>query len=242
MMQGAQHAWTTGFCDWCASPGGCGTCFYVCCCTPCAYGSNVSRMPPSVICGGSCVGACFAYMGMTALGLPCLLHMCSRGYVRQKYGIPGDGCTDCLATCCCPLCAMCQEGRELTIRGCGPGGIELNKPPGQQEMYAIVPVPPPAPQGAAGHQHPQQYPQQPPPQQQPYPQQQYPQQQYQAPQQQQYQSPQQQQYPQQPPQQQQYPQQPPQQQQYPPPQAAGYPQQQPAYPQQQPAYPPPPQH
>lgn len=40
-----------------------------------------------------------------------------------RYNLEGDGCTDFLITWCCAPCAMCQEHRELNVRGMGPGAL-----------------------------------------------------------------------------------------------------------------------
>eukprot|EP00198_Chlamydomonas_reinhardtii_P012293 XP_001701630.1 predicted protein [Chlamydomonas reinhardtii] len=115
----AQGNWSTGLCDWCGAPGGFGTCLYVMCCTPCSYGSLVARLGPEVTCGGSCFGGCCCYTLLSMLGLNCIIHMGVRGHLRNKYGIPGDGCNDCMCTCCCSACAICQETREVMIRNGG---------------------------------------------------------------------------------------------------------------------------
>ncbi|PNW87425.1 hypothetical protein CHLRE_02g145900v5 [Chlamydomonas reinhardtii] len=160
--------WSTGFCDCCAEPGGCGTCFYTCCCPCCQYGQNVARMPADMVCcGGSCYGACCCYFMMHLIGCPCLLHMNTRSWVRVKYGIPGDCCQDCMATWCCALCAICQEHRELTCRLVQQGGAELkdNKvspAPQQQQPQVVMMAAPPASYPAASP-YPPPYGQQPPP-------------------------------------------------------------------------------
>jgi Cys-rich protein (TIGR01571 family) len=37
----------------------------------------------------------------------------SRGDVRTRYGIDGNGCTDCLAAACCMPCEITQESLEI---------------------------------------------------------------------------------------------------------------------------------
>ncbi|KXZ50626.1 hypothetical protein GPECTOR_15g310 [Gonium pectorale] len=112
-------------------------------CTCCAYGSVVELMDHNVICGGNCVGACAAYTGLYLLGFPCLLQLMSRNNLRMKYGIGGDPCSDfCISWCCAP-CGMCQEYRELVIRGHKPGGLvpttaaPATAAPMDQQMAAI---------------------------------------------------------------------------------------------------------
>ena len=36
--------------------------------------------------------------------------------IRQKYGIPGNGCGDCMVVAFCPCCALVQEEKEVCIR------------------------------------------------------------------------------------------------------------------------------
>ncbi|KAI3848326.1 hypothetical protein MKW98_005706 [Papaver atlanticum] len=36
---------------------------------------------------------------------------------KKTYNLEGNNCTDCLSHCCCPLCALSQEYRELKNRG-----------------------------------------------------------------------------------------------------------------------------
>ncbi|GLC41884.1 hypothetical protein PLESTM_001262000 [Pleodorina starrii] len=174
MKAPARNDWTTTLFDCCAQPSGLGFCFYALCCPSCAYGSNVELMEPvrlwarlgSIVldmvafpklllgrpadqhvmcCGGHCCGACCAYTCMACLGCPCMLQMMARGYIRNKYGIPGGGCGDFLVTWCCTPCALCQERRELLIRGHGKGGVVqgAQEPPQQQQMLMVplsVPV------------------------------------------------------------------------------------------------------
>jgi len=50
--------------------------------------------------------------------LPCffwVFQMGSRTDVRNRYDIRGEGVDDCLASLCCPSCALTQESRELEL-------------------------------------------------------------------------------------------------------------------------------
>ncbi|KXZ43758.1 hypothetical protein GPECTOR_81g208 [Gonium pectorale] len=100
-------------------------------------------MPAGEVCCGanSCGACCCFYMlggfvpTITAalflvpvpLSCSCFVHTGSRGWIRQKYGIPGTCCGDCLITTFCIPCALCQEHRELVIRGMGVGGVEMQR-------------------------------------------------------------------------------------------------------------------
>ncbi|GLC55909.1 hypothetical protein PLESTB_001043000 [Pleodorina starrii] len=145
MKTPASNAWTTKLCDCCGEPTGCKFCWYAYCCACCAYGSNVDLMEPVVCCGGECLPACLAYAGMVYMGCPCILQTMTRGYIRNKYGIPGSACGDFMIAWCCSACSMCQERRELLIRGHGKGGVVqgAQEPPQQQQMLMVplsVPV------------------------------------------------------------------------------------------------------
>jgi Cys-rich protein (TIGR01571 family) len=39
--------------------------------------------------------------------------MMSRGDVRGRYHIAGNGCTDCMSACCCGPCELTQEHLEI---------------------------------------------------------------------------------------------------------------------------------
>ncbi|CAF1538084.1 unnamed protein product [Adineta ricciae] len=52
-----------------------------------------------------------------------------RARLRQRYGLVEDACGDCFITCCCPACAICQEAREMKMRGCpAPPLIVIHQP------------------------------------------------------------------------------------------------------------------
>src|SRR5689334_19736482 len=42
--------------------------------------------------------------------------MMQRGEIRQKYGLKGNGCTDCLMACCCTPCDLTQQDKEVKTR------------------------------------------------------------------------------------------------------------------------------
>ena len=54
------------------------------------------------------------------IGCCCLVHAGKRTALRARYGLMEDCCNDCCVTCLCPLCAICQEAREMQVRGPPP--------------------------------------------------------------------------------------------------------------------------
>ena len=73
------------------------------------YGINESKLGD-----GSCClcGTLFLCCGHFA----CCFIWNQRGKVRAKYGIAGGGCSDGLASWCCPLCTLCQIAREIDFQ------------------------------------------------------------------------------------------------------------------------------
>jgi Cys-rich protein (TIGR01571 family) len=66
----------------------------------------------------------------------------NRSKVRQRYGLQPAQCTDILSAWCCAPCTICQNYRELSIRGSWPNGVCVSEPfllpgmarPMEQEM------------------------------------------------------------------------------------------------------------
>lgn len=46
----------------------------------------------------------------------------NRSDMRQKHNLEGNGCTDCLSVCCCPLCDIVQQEKESEAREAGGYG------------------------------------------------------------------------------------------------------------------------
>jgi Cys-rich protein (TIGR01571 family) len=89
------------------------TCCYGCCCCCCLYGQNAAKIDSH----SRCITQCCVYSFMSLLGCCCLVHTIKRGQLREKYGLEEGVCGDCFITCCCPSCAICQEAREMKVRG-----------------------------------------------------------------------------------------------------------------------------
>lgn len=104
--------WSSGLCS-CLED--CGDCLLTCFC-PCITNANTrTNMDPNASWVGCC---CYGLL------CPCFAACTGRGAVRETYGIVGGGMGDCILGClCCPICALCQNDREVNYRkkiGAGP--------------------------------------------------------------------------------------------------------------------------
>ncbi|XP_024170080.1 developmental and secondary metabolism regulator ve-1-like [Rosa chinensis] len=78
--------------------------------------------------------------------VPCLLSCTYRRKLRNKLDLPESPGPDCIIHCLCELCALCQEHRELELRGLDPslgwvGNMEQLQRM-QQKRQGTVVVPP----------------------------------------------------------------------------------------------------
>ena len=112
--------WTTGLFDCCDDMD---TCCYGFWCLPCLFGQNVEALD-----GSNCGLCCSAFVLVSQLmGAACFLSAPKRTKLRQAYALPptdlgcgcGDEFEDYLVHClpCTVSCAICQEARELRLRG-----------------------------------------------------------------------------------------------------------------------------
>ncbi|KAL3512267.1 hypothetical protein ACH5RR_024984 [Cinchona calisaya] len=100
---GVPNPWTTGC---------------VTCCCPCiTFGRNAEIIDRGTT---SCAHAGIIYYCLAHIGFaPC--YSCTyRTKLRAYFNLSEDPCNDCLVHCCCVLCAVCQEYRELKNRGLDP--------------------------------------------------------------------------------------------------------------------------
>ncbi|CAF0809716.1 unnamed protein product [Adineta ricciae] len=117
-----QQAWKESVCD-CFHDGQ--ICCYGCWCCCCLYGENVAKLENN----SRCFTHCCVYTLLSMFGCCCLIHSAKRARLRQRYGLVEDACGDCFITCCCPACAICQEAREMKMRGCpAPPLIVIHQP------------------------------------------------------------------------------------------------------------------
>ncbi|KAI9882960.1 MAG: hypothetical protein M1823_005293 [Watsoniomyces obsoletus] len=69
---------------------------------------------------------CLIHFGLLCAGFSWAFQLIKRSEFREKFNVEGSGVRDCLATCCCPCCALVQEEKEVLLRTHGnanaPGG------------------------------------------------------------------------------------------------------------------------
>ncbi|CAF1189340.1 unnamed protein product [Didymodactylos carnosus] len=122
-----QEEWRESMCGCCSD---CRICCYGCWCTECLYGENAEKID-----GSDCAGQCAIYWLLNYLGSMVLfpfgfiVHMKKRRQLRETYNLTESCGNDCLATCCCPSCSICQEARELKSRAADASRYVTNSQP-----------------------------------------------------------------------------------------------------------------
>ena len=109
-MPAQKQEWSTGLCGCCDD---CSSCCLTCFCPCVQYGKNYEDVNEE-----GCCSQGFLFCLLAHFGLSCCIHKDLRRDIRQKRGLP-DGCGDCMTVCCCPLCAICQESRQLDAEAKG---------------------------------------------------------------------------------------------------------------------------
>ncbi|GKZ16792.1 hypothetical protein AbraIFM66951_005625 [Aspergillus brasiliensis] len=132
---GEGQEWSSSFWD-CCSP--CGTCFLAACCPCCIHGRTSSRLDDPTLKDDSMMnGGCCLYLLLSYCGLNFIPLMTKRGQIREKFGLEGSGCGDCMRACCCPCCTLMQHEKELESRAAllegANGGGQGYKAPGGME-------------------------------------------------------------------------------------------------------------
>ena len=94
--------WTFGLFD---CFGDCNACCYASCCNPCASGEIYEKTGL----GSWGSGFCLACIPGLQFARSCIF----TGPVRNKYGIDGDCCSDCLSLACCTPCHVTRTLREV---------------------------------------------------------------------------------------------------------------------------------
>ncbi|KAF2401914.1 PLAC8-domain-containing protein [Trichodelitschia bisporula] len=127
----AQQEWHASGADCCSPLGTCCMSWFL----PCVvYGRVHHRMhKDSQLQNWSMFnGDCFGYYALTCCGFQWILQMMQRGELRQKYGLKGSGCTDCLCACCCTPCDLAQQDKEAEFRENEKAGL-INVQPNKMD-------------------------------------------------------------------------------------------------------------
>jgi Cys-rich protein (TIGR01571 family) len=69
-------------------------------------------------------------------GLQSIFQAFNRSKMRNKFGLEGDECTDCLRALCCQCCALVQEEKEAKLL-LGEGGNAVQGYQRTPEMRAV---------------------------------------------------------------------------------------------------------
>lgn len=120
----AETGFDAGLCSCC---GDMGSCCLTCWCPCLTFGRSstyldLERNQPlpdkrggSTLCNGPATLYCLLGVFSFSIGI-CVWSTIRRIRIREKYGIEGNGCTDCLKHFCCHCCALVQEDRTTQQR------------------------------------------------------------------------------------------------------------------------------
>ncbi|KAL2006738.1 hypothetical protein VTN00DRAFT_9406 [Thermoascus crustaceus] len=113
-QQASSSKWSSSFWD-CCSPADTCLCGW---CLPCfLFGKTQARMKdPSLKNFSYCNGDCCLWLCLGYCGASWVLQTIKRGEMRERYGIEGSCCGDCMRSWCCPCCGLVQEEKEAQRR------------------------------------------------------------------------------------------------------------------------------
>ena len=142
--QGEPQMWSTDICDCCADCESCCITYFI---PSITYGRNKERIEGV----GNFMPDCCAFFWFHAFCkcfTSCLSYQ-SRTSIRQAYNLKDEPCGDCCTHFWCLACALCQEARELKLRG----ATQAN--PALSHVQTVAPplqtmIPPPPQQPAMG--------------------------------------------------------------------------------------------
>ncbi|XP_074283568.1 protein PLANT CADMIUM RESISTANCE 2-like [Silene latifolia] len=104
--------WNTGLCEWYSDiPNCCITCF-----CPCITFGEFSEIVDRGASSCPINGLVYAML-LAVFGCACMYSFFYRVRMRQQYNLKGSRCGDCCIHLWCEMCALCQEHRELKLRG-----------------------------------------------------------------------------------------------------------------------------
>ncbi|KAH6837958.1 PLAC8 family protein [Perilla frutescens var. hirtella] len=102
-------------------------------CFPCVTFGQIAEVLDNG--GTSCATSGILYSLIACcIGMPCLMSCGYRSKLRAKFGLVESPAPDCLIHCFCECCALCQEYRELQLRGFDPAIGHAGNVAKQQQM------------------------------------------------------------------------------------------------------------
>ncbi|KAL6969979.1 Protein CADMIUM RESISTANCE 2 [Sarracenia purpurea var. burkii] len=104
--------WSTDLCDCIDDIPNC--CITLWC--PCITFGQIAEIVDKGSTSCATGGALYTLISLVT-GCPCLYSCFYRSKLRRQFYLNENPCADCLVHCCCELCALCQEYRELKNRG-----------------------------------------------------------------------------------------------------------------------------
>ncbi|KAI5625869.1 plac8 onzin related protein 5 [Silurus asotus] len=102
MNTSQSNQWSSGICDCCENIGDCCFAFW---CFPCF-----------ACCTAKKFGECLCLPMLDGYGLIPPVTLAMRSTMRQRYGIEGSICNDCIYSFFCLSCVWCQMSREMKAR------------------------------------------------------------------------------------------------------------------------------
>jgi len=128
--------WATTLCGCCSD---CDVCCQTCWCPCVSFGQIAEIVDEGQT---SCVVHGTIYGLLCSVGIPCLYSFMWRQKLRRKFRLEKGCCGDFCVHCCCGLCALCQEHRELQSHGLDPSfGWEVAR------QHLVLPTAAPNPPG-----------------------------------------------------------------------------------------------
>ncbi|KXT11287.1 hypothetical protein AC579_1671 [Pseudocercospora musae] len=106
--------------------GDCGTCMGSWFCSPCLFGRSWQRLEQFPNQNkedfSNCSSGCWIFCGASCFHFGWLATLLKRMELRERFGIQGNGCTDCLVSYFCTPCTLAQMETELKDRAASAQG------------------------------------------------------------------------------------------------------------------------
>ncbi|KAA8542689.1 hypothetical protein F0562_023812 [Nyssa sinensis] len=131
----ATEGWKTGLFDCMDDPGNA----LVTACFPCLTFGQIAEIVDNGHTSWATSGMLYCVIA-SFIGIPCLMSCTYRTKLRNQHGLVESPAPDWVTHFCCEWCALCQEYRELQLRGFDPSiGWLGNMNRNQQQQVGMVP-------------------------------------------------------------------------------------------------------